>query len=115
MKKCLLTLLLALSITLGFSQSFSRTHISEAITHINVYPNPSHSGDFWVKLELLPTEKSTHVRVYNLLGKLILADKVSSNEVHYNKSFSLSNMPKGVYMLEVTQGDQRMTRRLSFI
>ena len=54
------------------------------------------------------------VRVYNLLGREVYSDDVHAGQ-DFRGTISIGEMPRGVYMLEITNGQQKLTRRLSYI
>jgi hypothetical protein len=109
--------LLLITLALGSAlaqNSFQRFNTPEIVTNLSVYPNPSTSGDFSVKFNV-ESQKMIQIKVYNLIGREVFRERISTNDGAYKGSFTLRNFPKGVYMLEVSDGNQRLTRRLSFI
>ena len=70
-----------------------------------IYPNPS-TGNFEIKVGEINEEKT--ITIYNALGEHI--QTIQSSEVTI--SFNLSQHAKGVYMVEVQQGEQRGIQRL---
>lgn len=115
--KYLFTLIFFFALALGstFAQNgFQRFNTPEIVSNLSVYPNPSTTGDFSVKFEV-ETQKIIYIKVYNLIGREVYKEEISAPAGAYKASFDLHNFPKGVYMLEVANGNQRLTRRLSFI
>lgn len=115
--KYLVTLIFIFALALGstFAQNgFQRFNSPEIVSNLSVYPNPSTTGNFSVKFEV-EAQKLIQIKVFNLIGREVYREEISPSIGEYKASFDLHNFPKGVYMLEVSNGNQRMTRRLSFI
>lgn len=86
----------------------------EVITNLSVYPNPSSNGVFSVSFNT-EGSGSISVRVYSLIGREVFHDQINAADGVYRESINVSSLPKGIYILEVSSGDQKQTRRLSFI
>jgi len=86
----------------------------ELVAEFKVYPNPSSNGNFSVEF-LLETNSNLHIKVYNLIGKEVFADRIGGDNRSYTNTIRLGNLPKGVYILEVSNGIQKQTKRLSYI
>jgi len=65
-----------------------------AVQSITIYPNPV-KDEFYIKSEL-PIEK---VEVYSIIGALLLSEN------HYSGKISVSNLPRGIYMVNVYTSD----------
>lgn len=75
---------------------------------INVYPNPS-TGNFAVKFEDMSMENAT-VTLVDLLGKTVYSEQMSivgAGQVPFNM-----NLRNGVYFVTVTDGTQKMTKKI---
>jgi hypothetical protein len=86
----------------------------ELVTEFKVYPNPSSNGNFTVEFSL-ETSANLNIKVYNLIGKEVFADRIDGDNRAYSNTIRLGNLPKGVYILEVSNGGQKQTKRLSYI
>lgn len=84
------------------------------IQEINIYPNPTTNGSFALEFEI-DTEKEITVKLFNLIGKEILARNLQVFQGLNEESFNLNGKPKGVYILEISSGDKKEIRRVSFI
>lgn len=86
----------------------------EFISNLSVYPNPSSNGVFTVSFA---SEGSSNisVRVYSLIGREVFHDQINAADGAYREAVNVSGLPKGIYILEVSNGEQKQTRRLSFI
>ena len=84
------------------------------ISDFNVYPNPTTNGYVSVEFDNVARANVT-VRIYNMIGNEIYNEKVSSADVSYKQTIYLGDLPKGVYVLEVSDGTRKVTKRLSSI
>ncbi len=76
---------------------------------ISIYPNPVTAGVIHVNISKLTTEVSSLV-LYNIIGTKVLSIIVNTKN---NPSFELpSELPSGVYMLEVNGGDKKYLKKL---
>lgn len=98
----------AIGIDSVYYQPVITTGISSAANNnfFNVYPNPT-SGT--VKLTFKSTSEDREVFVQNLTGQLMFREKVSSLE----NSIDLSDLAKGVYLLNIKQEGVVYTEKLS--
>ncbi|WP_324680705.1 DUF4979 domain-containing protein [Hymenobacter sp. GOD-10R] len=71
-----------------------------------VYPNPS-AGKFWVSLQEKLQEGAT-LSVYSLVGSKVLSQRLTANA----QTIDLSQVPAGVYLLRLTNGQQTLTRKI---
>ncbi|TMM59389.1 T9SS type A sorting domain-containing protein [Maribacter algarum] len=104
MKKCYFGLLLLLTLsahgqdTISFNQTLPATESS-----IKIYPNPVTNDVVYIT-----TSKNgiKDIIVYDVFGEMVLTDRISS------KSLNISRLVPGVYVLQVTEGNETMTRKL---
>ncbi|WP_417588772.1 T9SS type A sorting domain-containing protein [Owenweeksia hongkongensis] len=76
----------------------------ESLAEIAIYPNPT--NDF-LNLENLP--KEGHVTIYNLSGNILLQQTFNEE----SSSLDLSDIPKGVYLLELqNKNGERVFRKV---
>ena len=111
-----MVLLLFVGISLHAQAGFSSLGEKEDfVQELNVFPNPSTDGI--ISLRFLASEKQDviTIKVYNLIGKEVYTHQLQSHEGEFQETISLSSSPKGVYILEVSNGDQKQIRRLSYI
>lgn len=122
MKKLLLILisLSSLAAPTGFAQSAVQEEVALAfggidfVQNVSVYPNPSSNGTFNVSFTAADNGSDIVIRVYNLIGREVFSDDVRAGQ-DFRGSISIGELPRGVYMLEITNGQQKVTRRLSYI
>ena len=68
-----------------------------------MYPNPLKGNNLFIR-----TQQDSTIKIYNVLGKLILSDTVNSNK---NK-VDVSSLQKGIYLIKVTSGNSTTTKKL---
>ena len=77
-----------------------------------IYPNPASEN-----ITILPPEnftfKNTKFILRDITGKEILLKEIPSTESNY--TFSVKEIPVGVYMLEVRSGNEFFTKQISVI
>ncbi|OFX26037.1 MAG: hypothetical protein A2033_19550 [Bacteroidetes bacterium GWA2_31_9] len=80
----------------GFNENIKKSYFK-------LYPNPN-DGKFKIMIANFETDKIT-IEIYNLMGEKVLQQK-NSNEV------DLSNSPKGVYFVKVSDGTKVYNQRI---
>ncbi len=88
------------------------TNNSTAITNnnqinVNVTPNPS-EGVFNVSFDNITNEK-TLIEVFDIAGKLIFQDKLFTNNI----SLDLSNFNTGVYILNISNSNSKISKKIT--
>lgn len=82
-----------------------------ALTSLRFNPNPSSNGRFKMQFELLE-EGELAIRITNVQGKEILSRYFSRVGGLHTEMIDLSRQESGVYLLEISQGDKRMTKKI---
>ncbi|MDO7170925.1 T9SS type A sorting domain-containing protein [Mariniflexile sp. AS56] len=108
-KNYILTLFFALAFfgtQLGFSQSTANvSSIQQNIEDLSIYPNPVSNGKTFIyitsKLNL-----NKKIDFYDVLGKLVFSTVLTGKELN------ISDLSKGVYVLRITEGNYKETRKL---
>ncbi len=80
------------------------------MARFSVGPNPS-NGMFNLSFEL-PTQGKTQLRVLDLNGEEIYKEDLGMFRGTYDKDFNISNFAKGVYFLQISQGDRAFTKKV---
>ncbi len=75
----------------------------------NFYPNPN-NGTF--QLAFQGKEKATSVRVTDINGKEVYAEYLQNFSGTYDKEISLSGLKKGIYLLQVVQGNKAVNKKI---
>lgn len=86
---------------------FVTVHESKMNISLSVYPNPS-NGKYYVKLSEGMKGSEINIKVYNLLGELILNTKTQSSL----SQIDLSHQPNGIYIIRVNDSNQSFNQRL---
>lgn len=82
---------------------------TEFNSNIAVVPNPN-NGMFSL-IFTLPKQQDIHVKIYNIMGQIVSQEQllnVSSNVIDVN----LSNKPEGIYFAEISNGTERVTKKV---
>ena len=75
----------------------------ENLKNLTIYPNPTNGNTLYFNLT-----KDVTIRMYNVLGKLIKYNKISSK----NNNIDISNLTKGIYLLKINSENQFITRKI---
>lgn len=86
--------------TVGFGEEPSKNSFS-------VYPNPS-SGLVQIAYEL---EQDGFVSILNMNGQLVKQSSLGGN-AFLVKTIDLQNLPKGMYLVQITSGNESVTQQL---
>ncbi|MHC1707965.1 MAG: T9SS type A sorting domain-containing protein [Bacteroidales bacterium] len=76
----------------------------------SIYPNPS-NGVFTIAVIGVENQNVT-INVYDMIGKLVYQDNASQSLISYNMTLDLQNLPKGVYIAEVTSAKTKLQQRI---
>ncbi len=81
---------------------------------INLYPNPA--TDF-VNINFTPSERlenimPTMIRLQDLTGKIIFQETVFNPNDEYQKELDVRNLPKGMYIIQITSGKESQASKL---
>ena len=89
------------------------TATSEALLRaVSVFPNPSATGVFDLEIHGAAAKGSLGVQVTNALGQRVYTGAARDN---YTNRLDLSGLAPGLYVLQVRNGDERMTRQVSIV
>jgi len=86
----------------SFKTSSTAAVANHSFTKVSIYPNPS-SG-----VVTFTQAKDLKVSVYDIFGKEIFNSELLSN----NEELDLSNFSAGVYLVNITDGNKKETRKL---
>ena len=94
------------------SSSFCITDINELaeVNAIKVFPNPA-VDLFFIEYDLLKVN-DLKLSVFNTLGELIYEEESKNQQRGKHKKQIDFNFPKGVYMLQVQIGTDRLSYKL---
>ncbi|MCK5442021.1 MAG: T9SS type A sorting domain-containing protein [Maribacter sp.] len=105
MKKIYFVLLVAFSFVLSAQEpivDFTDSPSNE-ISGFKLYPNPVFDDVVYIK-----TDKNARkeIAVYDVFGKVVLTDRI------LNTALNISTLVPGVYVLQVTESNSTITRKL---
>ncbi len=104
MKILYLTAFLLFSLwSYGQEKNPPETPSSQEIPNFKLYPNPAYSDVVYISSEYNDTKV---IAVYDVLGEVVLTDRISTN------SLNISRLVPGVYVLQVTERQKTITRKL---
>jgi hypothetical protein len=92
-----------LSFNKTLKSSLSAFEISTSA--LNVFPNPVHQGQ---KLQIAGLQQNSNVQLFSSTGQLVLSALAIENQVE----MSLSGLSTGMYLIQVTNGNQQMSKTL---
>ena len=76
---------------------------------LNYYPNPN-SGKF--SLEFKASKKPTEIKITSLDGKTVYAEELQNFEGTYQNEIDLSSQKRGVYLLQIIQGNKAVNKKI---
>jgi len=104
MKKCYFILLLCFAVaTYGQDHSVESMTSTTKESTFKLYPNPATKGVVYITTD---TNKSKEIVVYDVFGEIVLTDRIQT------KALNISRLVSGVYVLQVTEKNETMTRKL---
>jgi len=82
-------------------------------SELTVYPNPS-SGEFTITYEIIKKRADVLLEIYDLKGILIksLVNIANQYEGKYQIPVSLSELPNGIYLVNLINGDKKFVERI---
>jgi hypothetical protein len=75
-----------------------------------VFPNPAENGKVNFRFHKLSKE-NFEVRIFNVLGQEVFKTSQNSNSKE-NYSIQLSNNPKGIFWIEIVEGNKKFTEKI---
>lgn len=104
MKKCYFGLLLLFALsTYAQEASQSNDPFSVKKSTFQLYPNPAVDDVVFITT---PTNGKKAIVVYDVFGEVVLTDRIAA------KTLNISRLVAGVYVLQVTENGETMTRKL---
>lgn len=104
MKLLYLALILAISPALsGQEYPPEQTEPKQASHDFTLYPNPAFDDVVYITTHY---NEYKSITVYDVFGKVVLRDRISTN------ALNISRLVPGVYVLQVTERNKTMTRKL---
>lgn len=107
--------LLCLGLTATAQSQRTQLEKAEIVKDLRVYPNPSTNGNFSVSFLVPQFQETITIKVYNLIGKEVYQKKLNVFQGQFDGSVDIAGYSKGVYILEISSGENKQIKRLSFI
>ncbi|TDS12606.1 putative secreted protein (Por secretion system target) [Maribacter caenipelagi] len=104
MKKIYFMLFMVVSVGVYAQDTININNLrNDEIVGFKLYPNPAIADVVYVT-----TQKNNlkEVRVYDVFGELVLTEKLSA------KALNISRLSPGVYVVQVTENEKSITRKL---
>lgn len=76
---------------------------TEEVSSFKIYPNPATNNVVYVTAN---SNTDKNVTVYDVFGKVVLKDRITSNMLN------ISSLVPGVYVIQLSFDNKRMTRKL---
>ncbi len=104
MKKIYFILIMALPLfTFGQELVSVNTEQVQELQGFKMYPNPVYGEEVYVTTA---SNGIKHIKIYDVFGDVVLTDRISTN------TLNISRLVPGVYVLQVTEQEKTMTRKL---
>ncbi|MCA0931045.1 T9SS type A sorting domain-containing protein, partial [Lutimonas saemankumensis] len=79
---------------------------------IQAHPNPSYGE---VNFRVTGIEKQSELKIYDINGRLVFFDKISDLLILKQITYNLSELPKGVYIVHVSNSIKQITTKILLI
>jgi hypothetical protein len=80
---------------------------------LSLWPNPNNGDELWVSLQGIGTELETVTAdVYDLAGKRVAARVLPTQEGTVYTTLDVAGLAPGIYLVNLTAGEQQFTQRL---
>lgn len=80
------------------------------VKKLEAFPSPN-EGRFTVRFQLKDKSTPANLGIFNMEGQEIYQENFSGSK-NYEKQIDLGDVPAGVYLLRIMQGEESMTRKL---
>lgn len=92
----------------GRSTDFSilKTRIDQNTLDFTTYPNPSHGGEFTLKLDKQVLNDNARIQMFDNIGRELL-----NQPIYDSKSLRLDDLQAGIYVIRVTSGASVVTKQ----
>ncbi len=97
----------------AFSPSSVEEYATPFLKEFTIYPNPT-SGAITLTLETMEAvNQPMELKVYSLIGQEMMKETINPFSGVKKVQLDLSQLPKGLYMVEVSSGDKSRIKRVS--
>ena len=106
--ECLLTIIIPPPF-----QGGNQNMVLDNSTGLRMYPNPNRGDQLYLALDQVEEGVNTvSVDIYDLFGKRVSARTIAAQDGFINTVLDLNEMAAGMYMVNITAGEQVFTERL---
>lgn len=91
---------------IDISNNILATTQNEFASEVKVFPNPA--SDF-VTVSIKDKMENPEIKMYDIMGKLVKQEQFESGN---NLQFSVSNLSKGIYYLQISSNGKEMSKKL---
>ncbi len=81
-----------------------------SVANLNFAPNPS-QGKFKLQFNLAD-RGNTSIRIVDINGKTVYQDELPNFKGNYNQEIDISDNAKGIYFLQIVQGDKVLNKKI---
>lgn len=81
------------------------------LSDLSFFPNPSPSGRLQLRFSV-PEAGELSIKLYDIDGKQIFNRYLADYAGHFSESINLSHQQAGIFLLEISLDDKRLTRKL---
>ncbi|MFL5754463.1 MAG: PKD domain-containing protein [Bacteroidia bacterium] len=96
------------------SSTFTVSNVGVAensvVNSLAIFPNPN-NGMFELSMNL-PDKSVYTIQITDVLGQSIFSEQVKNGGGRYTKSFNLSENGSGIYFISISNGKDKMTRKI---
>lgn len=86
------------------------TQDNKVLSGLQLYPNPS-KGQFTVSFNAVSND-DVKVAVYDVSGKKLFNQNFTNNSLRFNETFNLSTLQSGVYIVNISEGNTTVSKKL---
>jgi len=79
-----------------------------AFESFSMYPNPANNE---VTIEL-STNQDVNITIFDIRGREVFTNGYANNSTLFNRTISLDAMTTGLYLVQITSGDKKTTKKL---
>jgi hypothetical protein len=110
----ILMMLLSMSMFAHTPGSWAEDLSQPFLKEFSVYPNPT-TGQVTLTIETIDENSVLDLKVYSLIGQEMYSETLTPYNGVRKVSLDLTKFAKGIYMVEVSNGEKQRTKRVAVI
>ncbi len=79
---------------------------------VTIAPNPSHGNISVIGTYASQANDNVRISITDIAGRLVYTETVITDNGKFEKSITLTNMPKGMYVMNVQKGEKQQVRKI---